>query len=47
MVICVPASSVDAALVKLADNGEIAFVLGDIQPMLPGYEQVELLGLRQ
>jgi phosphoribosylformylglycinamidine cyclo-ligase len=47
MVICVPASSVDAALVKLADNGEIAFVLGDIQPMLPGDEQVELLGLRQ
>ena len=47
MVICVPASSVDATLVKLADNGEIAFVLGDIQPMLPGDEQVELLGLRQ
>jgi len=47
MVICVPASSVDTALEKLADNGEIAFVLGDIQPMLPGDEQVELLGLRQ
>ena len=47
MVICVPASSVDNALEKLTASGEIAFILGDIQPMSAGDEQVHLLGLNQ
>ena len=47
MVICVPASSVDNALKKLTASGEIAFILGDIQPMSAGDEQVHLLGLNQ
>ncbi len=47
MVICVPASSVDNTLEKLSASGEVAFILGDIQPMSAGDEQIQLLGLSQ
>ena len=45
MVICVPAASAELAITNLTSNGETAFILGTIEPMNPGDEQVQLLGL--
>ena len=45
MVICVPSSTTQTALDILADSGETAFILGTIDAMKAGDEQVQLLGL--
>lgn len=45
MVICVPAASAELAITNLTGNGETAFILGTIETMNPGDEQVQLLGL--
>ncbi|HAZ78714.1 MAG TPA: phosphoribosylformylglycinamidine cyclo-ligase [Porticoccaceae bacterium] len=47
MVICVPASVAQDALKSLAAHGETAFILGEIQTMSAGDEQVQLLGLKE
>ena len=47
MVICVPASSAQNTLTILADSGETAFILGSIDEMKAGDDQVQLLGLAQ
>ncbi|MDG0968619.1 MAG: phosphoribosylformylglycinamidine cyclo-ligase [Porticoccaceae bacterium] len=46
MVICVPASVAQDALKSLAAHGETGFILGNIQTMSAGDEQVQLLGLK-
>jgi phosphoribosylformylglycinamidine cyclo-ligase len=47
MVICVPSSTAQTALAILAGSGETAFILGTIEAMKAGDEQVQLLGLAQ
>lgn len=44
MIICVPASHCDAALTKLAELGEQAWRIGQIESASAGEEQVELRG---
>lgn len=45
MVVCIPATAVDQALAILQAEGEAPFVLGQIEPLADGQEQVELVGL--
>jgi phosphoribosylformylglycinamidine cyclo-ligase len=46
MVICVPAATEEEALKKLSASGETPFVLGKIEPICNGEEQVQLVGQR-
>jgi phosphoribosylformylglycinamidine cyclo-ligase len=45
MVVCVAASAQQQALQILRAQGEAPFVLGRIEPLAAGAEQVALLGL--
>ena len=44
MVLCVPSSCEEIALAELRESGEDAFVLGKIEPLKTGDNQVQLIG---